>query len=453
MSWSIFSDGGGDGAALTWAQQLLEALGVPLSQSNITFVYQWEKSEGSGGVYNPLNQGTVPGNSSLTNSGNQDGGGAANYISWEAGIQGAVDFLHMSNYTGVLAALKAGNGQQAQQALIASPWASSHYGYGSGWSSATPPSTGTTLDSSGGGINEVLQPYDPTTNVTATISPQELAQQYGYAYSMLTSIPELNTLFQQAVAGQWDSTRFSAALMATKWYQDHSAAARAWIAEGYTDPATQQSQITSEAQEVQLAASKLGASITPADAIHLAAAYLASGWNSDQLQKALTQYINFDANGALGGTSGDNEMTLRSLAADNGVTVSNNWLLNVAKGISNETTSLEDAEGYIRQQAEKLYPSYSNLIKAGQNLSDLAAPYATDYQNILEVGPGSTSLYNSTMQKALQYKDAAGQNATMPLWQFDQTLRNDPRWLQTQNAQNTTMSTAHSILQNFGFAF
>jgi hypothetical protein len=453
MSWSIFSDGGGSGAALTWAQQLLEALGAPLSQSNITFVYQWEESEGGGGVYNPLNQGVVPGNSSLTNSGNQYGGGAANYISWEAGIQGAVDYLHMSNYTGVYAALKAGNGQQAQQALFSSPWASSHYGYGSEWSSATPPSTGTALDSSGGGVNEVLQPYDPTTNVTATISPQELAQEYGYAYSMLTSIPELNTLFQQAVAGQWDATRFSAALMGTKWYQDHSAAQRAWIAEGYTDPATQTAQLDSQIQEVQLAASKLGAVISPAEIKALATDYLQDGWNSDQLQHAMTQWINFDANGALGGTSGDDEMTLRSLAADNGVSVSNSWLLNVARNISTETTSLEDAEGYIRQQAETLYPNYASLIKAGQNLSDLAAPYATDYQNILEVGPGNTSLYDSTMQKALQYKDPTGVNKTMPLWQFDQTLRNDPRWLQTQNAQNTTMSTAHSILQDFGFAF
>lgn len=452
MSWSIFSDGGGDGAALTWAQQFLEALGVPLSQSNITFVYQWEQSEGGGGTYNPLNQGVVPGNSSLTDSGNQYGGGAANYVSWEAGITGAVDYLHMSNYAGVYAALKAGNGQQAMQALWASPWAASHYGYGSNWSSASPPSSGTSLSGGNTSVNEALQPYSPTTNTTATISPQELAQQYGYAYSMLTSIPELNTLFQQAVAGQWDATRFQAALLATKWYQDNSAANRAWIAEGYTDPATQKAQLDAEIQEVQLAASKLGANINPVEMQRLATDYLSRGWNADQLQSAMAMYVNFDANGALGGTSGDNEMTLRALAQDNGVVVSNNWILNVARNIASETTSLQDAEGYIRQQAESLYPNYATLIKAGQNLSDLAAPYAADYQKILEVGPGETAVTNDTMRQALQYKDPTGQNTVMPLWQFDQTLRNDPRWLKTQNAQDTTMSTAHQILQDFGFS-
>jgi hypothetical protein len=453
MAWSIFSDGGGSGAALTWAQQFLEALGAPLSASNITFVYQWEESEGVGGVYNPLNQGTVPGNSALTNSGDQYGGGAANYISWEAGIQGAVDYLHMSNYAGVYSALKAGDGSQAQQALFSSPWASSHYGYGSAWSSATPPSSGTALDSSGGGVNEVLQPYSPTTNVTATVNPQELAQQYGYAYSMLQAIPELKTLFNQAVSGQWDATRFQAALLNTKWYQDHSAAQRAWAAEGFTDPATQQAQLSSQMQEVQLAASKLGANLAPAEVKALATDYLQDGWNTDQLQHAMTQWINFDANGALGGTSGDDEMTLRSLAADNGVSISNNWILNVVRHISTETTSLEDAEGYVRQQAEKLFPNYSKLIASGQNMSDLAAPYMSDYQKILEVAPGQTSLYDPTMIKALQYKDPTGENTTMPMWQFDQNLRNDPRWLKTQNAQDTTMGVGRQILQDFGFSF
>jgi hypothetical protein len=452
MSWSIFSDGGGDGAALTWAQQFLEALGAPLSASNITFVYQWEQSEGGGGNYNPLNQGTVPGNSSLTDSGDQYGGGAANYISWEAGITGAVDYLHMSNYSAVYSALMAGDGVSATKALWASPWAASHYGNGSAWSNAKPPAQGAQL-SGESSVNEALQPYNPTTNVTATISPQELAQQYGYAYTMLQSIPELKTLFQQAVAGQWDATRFTAALTGTKWYEDHSAAQRAWIAEGYTDPATQNAQLTAQEQEVQMAASKLGANIAPNEIKALATDYLQQGWNADQLQHAMTQWINFDANGALGGTSGDDEMTLRSLATDNGVSISNNWILNVARHISTETTSLEDAEGYIRQQAEKLYPSYANLIKAGQNLSDLAAPYASDYQKILEVGPGQTSLSDPMMMKALQYKDPSGQNATMPLWQFDQSLRDDPRWLKTQNAQDSTMATAHGILQDFGFAF
>jgi hypothetical protein len=449
MAWSIFSDGGGAGAAYTWALRLLQALNAPVNTSNLTFIYQWEQSEGGGGEYNPLNQGDVPGDSSLTSTGSQYGGGAANYVSWEAGIQGAVDYLHMSNYKSVLSALMAGNGTAAASALWASPWASSHYGYGSNWSNDALPTQQAPLTGDSG---TDLEPYAPTTNVTPTIDPQELAQQYGFAYSMLQSIPELKTLFDQAVAGQWDATRFQAALMQTKWYQDHSSAQRAWITEGYADPATQSSQLNAQVASVQSAAAQLGAIVSPTIAKQLATEYLMNGWNSDQLQQALGQYINFDSAGALGGTSGQDEMTLRGLAQNNGVTLSNGWLEYTARHIAEDSTSLEDAEGYIRQQAASLFPAYKTMIQAGQNMSDLAAPYIQDYQNILEVGPGQTSLMDPTLVKALTDKAPNGAPTQMPLWQFDQTLRNDPRWLKTQNAQNTTMTVAHGILQDFGFS-
>jgi hypothetical protein len=451
MAWSIFSDGGGEGAAVTWARMFLSALGVPVNNSNLTFVYNWEKSEGGGGKYNPLNQSPVPGDPSLTSTGQQYGGGAADYVSWNAGIQGAVDFLHMSNYTQVYAALKAGNGGAAKVALWNSKWAASHYGYGKGWNNSSLPNQGGPLTDTTGQI----QPYNATTNPTTSIDPKTLAEQYGYAYSMLQSIPDLKNLFNEAISdpgGQWTTERFTAALMNTNWYKQHSAAQRAYIAEGFADPATQKSQLSAQAASVRAAAAALGAILPAGMDVHIAATYLADGWNADQLQRLLSNYIQFDSNGALGGTSGTDEMTLRGLAQNNGVNLSNNWILSTAQHIANDSTSLQDAEGYIRKQAEALFPQYSKMIQGGQNMSDLAAPYMQDYQRILEVGPGQTNLFDPTMLKALQFKDPTGQNTTMPMWQFDQSLRDDPRWMKTQNAQDTTMGVAHGILQDFGFS-
>lgn len=134
MAWSIFKQGGGDNAAEDWAVALLEEVGAPVTPGNTQFVYDWEESEGGGGEYNPLNQGPVPGQPQLTTSGSQYGGGAANYASWQAGLQGASDYLSMPDYAGVLAALKANNPTGAAQALWASPWAASHYGDGADWS-------------------------------------------------------------------------------------------------------------------------------------------------------------------------------------------------------------------------------------------------------------------------------------------------------------------------------
>lgn len=133
MAWSIFTDGGGNQVAVGWAKQLLAMLGAPDTPGNEEFIYQWEKSEGGGGKYNPLNQGPVAGKPYLTTTGEQFGGGAADFASWQAGLQGAYDYLHYNYYKGVLAGLMNNDPVAARSALWASPWASSHYGFGSNW--------------------------------------------------------------------------------------------------------------------------------------------------------------------------------------------------------------------------------------------------------------------------------------------------------------------------------
>jgi hypothetical protein len=133
MPWSIFTQGGGTAVAADWAQQLLKALGAPVSVGNEQFIYDWEQSEGGGGKYNPLNQGPVPGHPELTTTGQQYGGGAADFASWAAGLTGAVDYINMPAYSGVKAGLMANNPIAARNALWASSWAGSHYGYGSAW--------------------------------------------------------------------------------------------------------------------------------------------------------------------------------------------------------------------------------------------------------------------------------------------------------------------------------
>lgn len=156
MAWSIFSDGGGDAYALGWAKQLLASIGAPASPGNIEFIYQWEKAEGGGGKYNPLNQGPDPGKPYLTSTGSQYGGGAADYTSWAAGLEGASDYLKMPNYRDVYQNLLKNDPVAARRALWASPWASSHYGYGSSWPNVKVP----------GGVNPVLPVADGSSGAT-----------------------------------------------------------------------------------------------------------------------------------------------------------------------------------------------------------------------------------------------------------------------------------------------
>lgn len=183
MAWSIFTQGGGSGAALAWDQRLLAADNAPLTPQNEQFIYDWMKSEGGGGINNPLNQGPVPGNPSLTTSGSQYGGGAADYASIDSGIQGAVAYLHMPAYAGVQSALLQGTSYQAAaQALWASPWAASHYGYGKNWN--TDPLPGQTSAIIPGSSNAVLA----SSNQALPGSPGAAFQQFSSVASALSSL-------------------------------------------------------------------------------------------------------------------------------------------------------------------------------------------------------------------------------------------------------------------------
>lgn len=142
MAWSIFTDGGGDNVAVAWAQQFLTKINAPVTPGNTEFVYQWEKSEGGGGKYNPLNTGSVYGHPELTTTGEQYGGGANDFASWNAGLIGSainVETPGPDNYPAIVTALRNSDPAGARQALWSSGWAASHYGYGSNWSNATLP--------------------------------------------------------------------------------------------------------------------------------------------------------------------------------------------------------------------------------------------------------------------------------------------------------------------------
>lgn len=150
MAWSVFSQPQGDLLAEQYAIEALQSIGAPTTPGNIQFMYQWQKSEGGGGKFNPLNFGPVPGVSELTSTGSQYGGGAADYVSWNASLAGFMAYMNMPNFQPIAQALRANNPNQAKMALWQSPWAASHYGYGSGWNNSGLPSLDPTATAAAG---------------------------------------------------------------------------------------------------------------------------------------------------------------------------------------------------------------------------------------------------------------------------------------------------------------
>jgi hypothetical protein len=116
------------GTPAGWAKALLAAGSLPVTSCNFNAVTEWERREGGGfgnqASFNPLNVNPGPGAGWPGYSAT----GAWAFPDAATGLRYTVKVLDQSNFAGIRAALAAGNNAQAVcDAIMASPWAASHY--------------------------------------------------------------------------------------------------------------------------------------------------------------------------------------------------------------------------------------------------------------------------------------------------------------------------------------
>lgn len=278
-----------------------------------------------------------------------------------------------------------------------------------------------------------------------------LADQYGFSRAFFSSDPALDSLLSQAVKGNWTTDKFVAEFRDTKWFKTHGATYRENLAQKTGDPATWNVRLSQTLASLQDQAHKMGANLTPSQLRTLADHALLTGYSDAQIQNSLGSYVKM-ANGQYYGDANTNALTLQQSAWRNGIKVSagslNSWVQQIASG--NRTA--QDYQTYIRKQASTLAPGYADQLGAGQDLYDLASPYMQQMASTLEIPATKLDLFDPTIRNALNFKGADGKVTSQTMGDFEQSLRNDPRYMKTQGAQDTFASTAHNILSSFGFA-
>ena len=116
-------------------------------------------------------------------------------------------------------------------------------------------------------------------------------------------------------------------------------------------------------------------------------------------------------------------------------------------GLESKTTTLDQ----IKQNwANATVAKYGNLtpqiIQAGLTLRQVADPALKSMGSILGLDPNGISLNDPLVQ---QYIQGDGKSV-MPQYQFEQVLRNDPRWSSSKDAQDTLGATAVTLAKVFG---
>lgn len=308
------------------------------------------------------------------------------------------------------------------------------------------PATGGTYSGSG-------SKGDP---VVPKLSEKELAEQYGFTSGFLNSNPEIKNLFKKMVSEGWSKDMFQAKMRNTKWWKTHSDKERQYLTQMFTDPATAKQSMSQANVTVRQLANQLGIKETAFTKKKIQeAAYnmVAKGWNEGQLRYFLGQYVYFDG-GDFEGQGADVQNELRSYAYSMGVHQSDKWYADQTRQVIRGIATTSDMKNSMLRVAKAQFPQYSKQLDAGQTVADIAAPYLQSMSQILELPQGSINLFDSTIKKALQYKNPTTlQTQAKPLWQFENDLRGDPRWKQTKNAQDSLMQVGHQVLADFGFKY
>lgn len=282
------------------------------------------------------------------------------------------------------------------------------------------------------------------------LKPEELAAEYGFAYGFLKSQPELSRLFKEAVSDTWSGDKFQAKVRETKWWRENSETARKAQILKQTDPATYNAQLSATELQVRQLAAEVGAAVPDAKVGKLAKQIITTGLDEGGIRNLLGNYVTFTKNGTLKGEAGMHEFTIRQYAEKNGVQLSDETVKNQAQRIIRGLATTQDFESQIRDHAKSMFPSYADQLDAGLTMEDIASPYKNMMASELEMPEEALTVNDLTIKSALNGLDANGVPAGKNLFDFQTSLRNDPRWKKTKNAQNETMGAAFKVLSDMG---
>jgi hypothetical protein len=299
----------------------------------------------------------------------------------------------------------------------------------------------------GGGPNNDQDFTD--SELPARLSPEELASEYGFAYSFLKNQPGVAKVFDDYVKNNLSKEAFQAELRNTEWWQKNSDTMRQTQALKATDPATYEANLQATTVMVQQAAAKIGASIPPKKLKSIAEKALATNMDEAQLANVLGGYVKF-IGGTLKGEAGQYENSIKSYASQQGVTLDDQSIKNQAALIARKLATEDDFKNQIAQQAISSYPGYKQQIEAGQTMQDIANPYIQIMAQQLEVNPASIKLTDPLIRNALNGVNKDGKPIGMDQTDFLKQVRSDPRWSQTSGAQDDVMNVGLNVLKSMG---
>jgi hypothetical protein len=153
--------------------------------------------------------------------------------------------------------------------------------------------------------------------------------------------------------------------------------------------------------------------------------------------------------GIVGGAASTTRQNLATAVADYGVPYNQDWVNSTAESVASGATTEQYWMDQIKTQAKSAFPAWSKQIDAGLTMKQIASPYITQYSNILGIDPAAITLDDKLLKQGLQGTDPTDPSA-VPLWQFEQMVRQDPRWQTSKDAMDNLSNVGYNLAKQWG---
>jgi hypothetical protein len=309
-------------------------------------------------------------------------------------------------------------------------------------------------------------PKENKTGVTGLppdkLSRKELRSLYNMTYNRLRVDDDIFNLFQTAFKEQWTQARWDSELEQTDWYRNNAASVRNYLMQA-ADPnnADFLEKKKDSSEYVRRTAMNLGVPLDVTTLNDLTEQSMMFGWgeqaNAYELERAIlkttpggfedeseadtTDYV---------GDIGANASKLQALAYANGVEFNEGWYNSAAKSIASGLSQEDFWQQKIRQEAASTFPVFKDQIEMGANVADIASPYMKTMADLWELNVNDIKLTDPTLLGALTNYDEKGNARAMNLGAFRDQLRKDPRWMETDKAQNEIAGITSKVMEMFG---
>lgn len=449
-----------------WATLLLQNVGAPVTQNNIDNIMRWMTAEEPTSNWfdrnNPLN--------ASVGTGTVDGTGS--YATLEIGAQYTAGMIRQGNMAGIYQALMNDAQPSAfSAAVVASPWASSHYGGDPNHIANIPVPNGTVTgglsepgsappNATGGGTINAASPTTPS-GQTLSMSDIPAVQQYIRSNfgtdAWLLDIPDVATVLEQAVVNGDSAEQVQAAIQQTNWWKTTSQAVKNYEQDKANNPAdysftTPGSKAAQTVAQIQSMAGQIGVSLAPETAQELAQNALQFGWSSQQIQQAIGSHANTSGQGP--GNAGGIADQIKAMASSYYMTLTPQALQSWAQNIAAGTQTLQQFQAQMQQNAALKWTGFAGQLQAGNNMVQLTDSLRQEAAKTMEVDPNSIDFMNNpTYSKILDYvppDTANGVHRVMTLSEMDQYLKSQPAWGYTQAARDSAAQLEQTLATTWG---